>query len=85
MRLSQSFITTLRETPKDAITPSHQLMIKAGLIRQAASGFYTYLPFGWRAIQKATTIVREEMVRAGALELSLPILEPSPPQKVFTS
>ena len=77
MRLSQSFITTLRETPKDAIIPSHQLMIKAGLIRQSASGLYTYLPFGWKAIQKAINIVREEMDKAGAQELSLPILQPA--------
>ncbi len=77
MRLSQSFLTTLRETPKDAIIPSHQLMIKAGLIRQSASGLYTYLPFGWKAIQKAISIVREEMDKAGAQELSLPILQPS--------
>lgn len=77
MRLSKSFITTLRETPKDAITPSHQLMLKAGLIKQSASGLYTYLPFGWKAIQKAINIVREEMDKAGALELSMPILQPS--------
>ena len=77
MRLSQGFITTLRETPKDAIIPSHQLMLKAGLIRQSASGLYTYLPFGWKAIQKAINIVREEMDRAGAQELSLPILQPA--------
>ena len=77
MRLSQSFITTLRETPKDAITPSHQLMMKAGLIKQSASGLYTYLPFGWKAIQKAINIVREEMDKAGALELSMPILQPA--------
>ena len=77
MRLSESFITTLRETPKDAIIPSHQLMIKAGLIRQLASGLYTYLPYGWKAIQKAINIVREEMDKAGAQELSLPILQPA--------
>ena len=77
MRLSQSFITTLRETPKDAIIPSHQLMLKAGLIRQSASGLYTYLPFGYKAIQKAINIVREEMDKAGAQELSLPILQPA--------
>ncbi|MDD5455353.1 MAG: proline--tRNA ligase, partial [Candidatus Ratteibacteria bacterium] len=77
MRLSKSLITTLRETPKDAITPSHQLMLKAGLIKQSASGLYTYLPFGWKAIQKAINIVREEMDKAGALEVSMPILQPS--------
>lgn len=77
MRLSQSFITTLRQTPKDAIIPSHQLMIKAGLIRQSASGLYTYLPFGYKAIQKAINIVREEMDKAGAQELSLSILQSS--------
>lgn len=77
MRLSKSFISTLRETPKDAITPSHQLMLRAGLVRQSASGLYTYLPFGYKAIQKAINIVREEMDKASALELSLSILQPS--------
>jgi len=77
MRLSKSFINTLREPPKEAKIPSHQLMIKAGLIKQLASGLYTYLPFGWKAILKATNIVREEMDKAGAQELSLPILQPS--------
>ncbi|MBU1630566.1 MAG: proline--tRNA ligase, partial [Candidatus Omnitrophica bacterium] len=77
MRLSKSFINTLRETPKDAITPSHQLMLRAGLVRQSASGLYTYLPFGLRAIQKAINIVREEMDKADALELSLSILQPA--------
>jgi prolyl-tRNA synthetase len=77
MRLNKSFITTLREPPKEAKVPSHQLMIKAGLIRQSTSGLYTYLPFGWKAIQKAINIVRDEMDKAGAQELSLPILQPS--------
>lgn len=76
MRFSQAFIPTLKETPSDAVIPSHALMIRAGLIRQLAAGVYSELPFGWRAARKAMQIVREEMDRIGAQELFLPVLNP---------
>ena len=77
MHLSESFLNTLRQVPKEAKVPSHQLMIKAGLIRQLGSGLYTYLPFGWKVIKKIMAIITEEMDKAGAQEVSLPILQPS--------
>ena len=77
MRWSQYLIPTLKETPQEAKIPSHQLMIRAGLIRQVASGFYTYLPLGFRILNKVINIVREEMNRAGAEEVFLPMLQPA--------
>src|SRR4249920_1447862 len=59
----------MKENPSDAEIPSHQLMLRAGLIRQLMAGAYTYLPLGWRSVRKAERIVREEMDRAGAIEL----------------
>ncbi|HSG72311.1 MAG TPA: proline--tRNA ligase [Planctomycetaceae bacterium] len=76
MRWTQSLIPTMKETPADAEVPSHQLMIRAGLIRQLMAGAYTYLPLGWKAVRKAEAIVREEMNRAGAVELHMPALQP---------
>lgn len=76
MRLSQAYIPTQKEIPSDAIIPSHRLMLRAGLIRPLASGVYSYLPFGWRAMKKAMTIIREEMDRIGGQELHLPVLNP---------
>ncbi|MBI4342433.1 MAG: proline--tRNA ligase [Candidatus Omnitrophica bacterium] len=76
MKWSQYFLPTLREDPKDAEAVSHKLMVRAGLIRRLGSGAYSYLPFGLRALQKAAAIVREEMNRAGAQELLLPVLQP---------
>ncbi len=76
MRWSQCLIPTAKETPKDATAASHVLMVRAGLIRQAAAGVYSYLPLGYRALRKVERIVREEMDRAGALELHLPCLTP---------
>ncbi|MCX6639872.1 MAG: proline--tRNA ligase [bacterium] len=76
MRFSQAFIPTLKETPSDAVIPSHQLMTRAGMVRQLAAGVYSDLPFGWRAMLKATAIVREEMNRIGAQELYLPVINP---------
>ncbi len=76
MRWSQTFIPTMKEVPADAEVPSHQLMLRAGLIRQVMAGAYTYLPLGWRAIRKAEAIVREEMDAAGAIELFMPALQP---------
>ncbi len=76
MRWTQTFIPTLREVPSDAEVPSHQLMLRAGLIRQLMAGAYTWLPLGWRAVRKTAQIIREEMDRAGAIELSMPALQP---------
>lgn len=76
MRWSKTFIPTMKEVPADAEIPSHQLMLRAGLIRQLMAGAYTYLPLGWRSVRKAEAIVREEMDRAGAIELFMPALHP---------
>lgn len=76
MRWSQTFIPTLKEIPADAEIPSHQLMLRAGLIRQLMAGAYTYLPLGLRALKKAEQIVREEMDAAGGIELLMPALQP---------
>jgi prolyl-tRNA synthetase len=74
MRLSRYFLPILRET-KDAEIASHRLMLRAGMIRQEASGIYTFLPLGFRVLQKVCTIVREEQNRAGAIELLMPIIQ----------
>jgi len=76
MRYSQMFVPTVKETPADAETVSHQLMIRAGLSRKVASGTYTYLPLGWRSLLKIIAIVREEMNRAGAQEILVPSMQP---------
>lgn len=77
MRTSQCFIPTLKETPNDAELVSHQLMLRAGLIRKLGSGLYTWLPLGLRILQKVEQIVREEMNRAGALEVLMPAVQPA--------
>ncbi len=77
MRLSQSFIPTMRQDPGEAEVISHRLMLRAGMIRKVAAGIYSYLPLGLRVIRKIETIVREEMNRVGAQELLLPILSPA--------
>jgi prolyl-tRNA synthetase len=77
MRLSQYPITTLRETPAEADIVSQQLMLRAGLIRRLAAGIYTWLPLGLRTLRKVEQIVREEMNRAGALELLMPAVQPA--------
>jgi len=77
MRFSQAFIPTLKEAPADAVSISHKLMVRAGMIRQAASGVYSYLPFGYAVVQKLKVIVREEMNRAGGQEFLLPALQPT--------
>jgi len=77
MRTSQILIPTLREDPGEAETVSHKLMLRAGLIRKVAAGIYTYLPLGLRVIRKVEQIVREEMNRAGAQELLMPIASPA--------
>ena len=76
MRWSKYFLPTLREDPKDAEAISHQLMVRAGLIRRLGSGAYSYLPFGLRALHNAIAIVRDEMNRAGAQELLMPAMQP---------
>jgi prolyl-tRNA synthetase len=77
MRYSQYFLPTLKEVPSEAEVPSHQLMLRTGMIRKLASGIYSYLPFGLRAIQKVESVVREEMNRAGAIEVLLPFVQPA--------
>ena len=77
MRTSQVLISTLKETPADAEIASHQLMLRAGLIRRLASGLYTWLPMGLRVLRKTEAIVREEMDNAGAQELLMPSIQPA--------
>lgn len=77
MRTSETLIPTLREDPGEAETVSHRLMLRAGLIRKVAAGIYTYLPLGLRVIRKVENIIREEMNRAGAQELLMPIASPA--------
>src|SRR5471032_1144752 len=77
MKASRFFIGTLKEAPTDAEIVSHQLMMRAGMIRRVAGGIYSYLPIGLRSIRKVEAIVREEMNRAGALELLMPGVQPA--------
>ena len=77
MRLSRFFLPVLKETPSDAQIVSHQLMLRAGMIRQEAAGIYAWLPLGLRVLRKIETIVREEQNRAGAIELLMPTLQPA--------
>jgi prolyl-tRNA synthetase len=76
MRWTQNFIPTLKETPADAEISSHQLLLRAGLVRKLTGGLYTFLPLGLRVLRKVEQIVREEMDRAGALEVLMPALQP---------
>ena len=77
MRSSQLLIATLKQTPADAEIISHQLMLRAGLIRRLASGLYTWLPVGLRVLRKVEAIVREEMNRSGAQEVLMPVVQPA--------
>ena len=77
MRTSQYILATLKETPSDAEIVSHQLMLRAGMIRRVASGLYTWLPSGLRVLKKVENIVREEMDKAGAIEMLMPIIQPA--------
>ena len=77
MRYSQYFLPTLKETPADAEVISHQLMLRAGMIRKVAAGIYSYLPFGLRSLRKMEQIIREEMDRAGAIECLMPMANPA--------
>lgn len=76
MKLSQSFIPTMKEIPSEAQIPSHQLMLRAGMIRKLSSGVYEFLPLGFKVLKKVEQIIREEMNAAGAQELLLPALHP---------
>ena len=76
MRMSRMFGRTLREIPAEAELPSHQLLLRAGMIRRLASGLYTLLPLAQRAVRKIENIIREEMDAAGGQELSMPVLQP---------
>jgi prolyl-tRNA synthetase len=77
MRYSQYLLPTLKEVPSEAEVPSHQLMLRSGMIRKLSSGVYSYLPLGLRSIRKVETIIREEMDRAGAIEVLLPFVQPA--------
>jgi prolyl-tRNA synthetase len=77
MRVSQFFISTLREAPADAEIVSHKLMLRAGIIRRLAGGIYTWMPLGLRIVRKVEAIIRDEMNRAGAIELSMPVVQPA--------
>ncbi|MFT4191495.1 MAG: proline--tRNA ligase, partial [Comamonas sp.] len=77
MKASQFFVSTYKEAPADAEVVSHKLMMRAGLIKKLNAGIYTYMPMGLRVIRKVDAIVREEMNRAGAVELSMPVVQPA--------
>jgi len=77
MRASSFFISTLKEAPADAEVASHRLMVRAGMIKKLAAGIYSYLPVGLRSIRKIENIIREEMNRAGAIELLMPVVQPA--------
>ena len=77
MRSSRHFISTIKEVPSEAELVSHKLMLRAGLIRRLAAGIYTWMPVGLRVVRKIEAIVREEMDRAGAVELSMPVVQPA--------
>src|SRR5574337_507876 len=78
MRLSRFHLATTREAPADAELASHKLMLRAGMIRKLASGIYTWSPLGLRVLRKVEAVVREEMNRAGAIELLMPTIQPKP-------
>ncbi|KKW68914.1 proline--tRNA ligase [Lampropedia cohaerens] len=77
MKASQFFISTYKEAPADAEVVSHKLMMRAGLIRRVSAGIYTYMPMGLRVLHKVEAIIREEMNRAGAIELTMPMIQPA--------
>ena len=77
MKATQTFISTLKEAPADAEVISHQLMMRAGMIKRLSSGIYSYMPMGLRVIRKVEGIIRQEMDRAGAIELLMPVVQPA--------
>jgi prolyl-tRNA synthetase len=76
MRISKTLIPTLKEAPAEAEVPSHILMVRGGYLRKLAAGIYSFLPLGWRVVQKISRIIREEMNRTGAQEVFLPAVIP---------
>jgi len=79
VRLSETFLPTLKDAPADAEAASHKLMVRAGLIRQLGAGLWTWLPAGWRVLRKVETIIREEMEAIGCQEMLMPVLQPAEP------
>src|SRR5436853_4590972 len=77
MRVSQYFLTTLKEAPAEAELASHRLMLRSGMIKRLAAGIYTWLPLGLRVLRKVEAVVREEMNAAGAVELLMPVVQPA--------
>ena len=77
MKASQTFVSTLKEAPADAEIVSHQLMMRAGMVKRLGAGIYSYMPMGLRVIRKVEAIIREEMNRAGAVELLMPVVQPA--------
>ena len=77
MKASQTFVSTLKEAPADAEVVSHKLMVRAGMIKRLGAGIYTYMPLGLRVIRKVEAIIREEMNRAGGVELLMPVVQPA--------
>lgn len=77
LRMSQTYAPTLKEDPVEAEVASHRLMLRAGLMRRAAAGIYTFLPLGWRSVHKVERIVREEMDAIGSQEMLMPIVQPA--------
>src|SRR5690606_14031671 len=79
MRMTQLFVRTLRDAPADAEVPSHQLLVRAGYVRRAAPGIYSWLPLGLKVLEKVEKVVREEMAAFGAQEVRFPALLPKEP------
>jgi len=77
MKISKSFIPTLKEVPADAVVKSHILMLRSGMIRMVSAGIYSFLPLGYRVIRKISEIIREEMNNIGGQEFHLPALNPT--------
>jgi len=77
MRLSKAFLKTYKESPKEVELASHQLMLRTSMIKQLTRGVYSYLPLGYRVLRKIENITREEMNRAGAQEIHMPVLQPA--------
>jgi len=77
MRVSQFFLSTLKEAPSEAELISHRLMLRAGFIKRLGSGLYTWMPLGLRVLRKVEAVVREEMNKAGAIELLMPAVQPA--------
>ena len=77
MKFSDSFVTTLREAPKDAETINHKLLVRAGFVRQLMAGVYTYLPLGQKVLNKISQVVREEMDAIGGKEVLMPLMHPA--------